>query len=116
MDAQAILCGNQALGIILRNDQFVSQPGRFELTPAENVTVRLRLPTFLPCASVMRLTPNGPEDVSFERKGPLIEFTLPRIEAGESLLVLRDAAQLEAIREQYESELKDRVEALPPDG
>lgn len=111
--AQTILCGDRALAVIVRNDRFVSTPDRFELTPAEDVTVRVRSPRYIHCALVVRLTAEGPQKVPFKRSGSLVTFTLPDVDAGEVLLALRDKAQLRAIQRLYDAELKAKVEALP---
>ncbi len=113
---QTILCGDRALAVIVRNDRFLSTPDRFELTPAEDIIVRGRAPRYIPCAEVVRLTAGGPQRVPFERNGSLVTFTLPHVDAGEVLLLLRDEAQLAAMQRQYDVELRDKVEALPAEG
>ena len=58
--ASTILCGDSAIVAVLVNREFESTPTGFVRPETHPTTVRVRMPSFLKAARVMRIHPDGP--------------------------------------------------------
>ena len=111
--SSSILCGDQAMIVILVNKDYVSTPDEF-IRPetSHSGTVRVRLPSYMKAAGVVRMRfPGGLPDIPAQISGSNVEFR-----AGgnpvEMLVIYSNESVFEALRQKH-AECLERFVPMP---
>jgi hypothetical protein len=96
--SSCILCGDQAMLVVLVNQDFEASAEKFALRPVQGVTLRVRLPRFLKAAGVGVVNfPGGMPDLPAKIQGSRVEFSM-NVGAGAIAVIYADEAVFEQMR------------------
>ncbi len=109
---KTLVCGLDAVLIVLVNDDYESLPTDFRVSPQENVKVRLpKLPWLKPTAAAVAHS-GELQRLTLSNAGEACEVVLPRLDTGEIILLARDPLVLVGLRERYRQAQRDAGAAL----
>ncbi|MEA3401978.1 MAG: hypothetical protein U9R79_12145 [Armatimonadota bacterium] len=110
--ARSILCGERALAVALVNRDYSSTPDDFSLTPAREVSVRVRVPRFMHVRGAVLAAFDGPVEIPVEVRPATVSFTLRDLGAGGIVILYADGSVPAQMRETAER-ARARFEPMP---
>jgi len=99
VDATTIVCGDRAIAIVLVNMDHSSTPEAFSLRPARDVTVRLRIPSFMHIQGAALASFDGPLELPLRVGAGTASFALPEVGAGAIVVLYADAGVVAEMRD-----------------
>ncbi len=113
--SSCILCGDQAMIVILVNKDYVSTPEEFIRVQTPASPVRVRLPSYMRAAGVVRMRfPGGLPDIPAEISGSSVKFNAGANPV-EMLLIYSNESVFEALRQKHHECLQRYVPMPEPE-
>ncbi len=109
---RTLACGDDALLVIVVNDDYVNDRSGTVIRPVPDAKASLRLPDWMPEASVFEVSHLGTSDVPARRDGRTLELQAGTVEVTKAFVITRDPALRQRLQEAYDRDFAANVRAL----
>lgn len=109
---RTLVCGMDALLVVLVNDDYESLPDDFRIHPQENVRVRVPPLPWLKVGYAALAQSAGLSPINLTPRGGVPEMTLPRLDTGEVLLLAKEASVASALQDRFAEAKREAGKAL----
>lgn len=109
---RTLLAGDDALAVIVVNDNFSSDRLGTVIHPVENAVVKLQAPSWLNPAEIFELTKEGTRDVKWDAKDGATTLDLNTVAITRLVLISKTPGLRERIQRRYEDKFAANVKAL----
>ncbi|MEP0843842.1 MAG: hypothetical protein HRF43_14150, partial [Phycisphaerae bacterium] len=113
--ARALAVGIDTILILAVNDQYYNDQAGCHYTPVGNAVVTATLPAWMPSPSAFEITAAGLADVSTQTAGNQLQVHLGSLNLTRMIVVTRDPALRDTIRQRYEQLVRPGVCAFAPE-
>lgn len=112
---RSLLAGNDAVALIIANDNVASDRVGTVIRPVENAHVRAHLPAWLKAADVFEVTYRGPRDVKWQVGADGLNLELGTVHVTRFIVVSNGPGLRHQVQQAYDDKYAANVAALAPD-
>lgn len=112
---RSLLAGDDAMALIVVNDNFASDRLGTIYRPVEKAKVTLRPPSWLKPGDVFELTSDGPRDVKWQADGADLALDLGTVDLTRLILISKDTVLRKQSQKLYDDRFAANVKALLSD-